>query len=138
MFQAFILSCHSTSFPWKLVWRLKVPPRVAFCPWAVSLGKILSFENLRKRGIIILDWCCMCKRCGESVDYLLHHCPMAYELWAMAFYLFRLPEYTPSPGVLSFFFSINSFVTCKKKKTTYIDNNFYLCIFNRFWGGWSI
>ena len=103
---------------------------MAFFPWAVSLGKILSFENLQKRGIIILDWCCMCKRCGESVDYLLHHCPMAYELWTMAFCLFRLPEYTPGPGVLSFVFSIKSFVTCKIYIYIYILIIISICVFS--------
>ena len=29
------------SFPWRLVWQSKVPPRVAFFPWSASLGKIL-------------------------------------------------------------------------------------------------
>jgi len=32
----------------------------------------------------------MCKRCGESVDHLLHHCPIAYELWSMVFCLFGI------------------------------------------------
>ena len=29
------------SFPWRLVWQSKVPPRVAFFSWSTSLGKIL-------------------------------------------------------------------------------------------------
>ena len=47
------LSASNSMFlPWKLVWRSKVLPRVASFSWAASLGKILSFENLRKR-----DYC---------------------------------------------------------------------------------
>jgi hypothetical protein len=65
------LSPHSSiSFPWKLIWKAKVPPRVAFFSWIASLGKALTTNNLRKRGLIILDWCCMCKRNGESVNHL--------------------------------------------------------------------
>ena len=30
------------------------------------------------------------KRCGESVDHLLLHCPIAYELWSMVFCLFGI------------------------------------------------
>ena len=30
----------------------------------------------------------MCKRCGESMDHLLLHCPIAYELWSMVFFFF--------------------------------------------------
>ena len=30
-----------------------------------------------------MDWCCMCKSNGKSVDRLLLHCPIAKELWDM-------------------------------------------------------
>ena len=32
----------------------------------------------------------MCKRCGESVDHLLLHCPIASKLWSLVFCLFEL------------------------------------------------
>ena len=32
----------------------------------------------------------MSKRCGESVDHLLFHCPIAFELWSLVFCLFGL------------------------------------------------
>ena len=32
----------------------------------------------------------MCKRCGDSVDHLLLHCPIAYEMWSMIFCLFGI------------------------------------------------
>ena len=32
----------------------------------------------------------MCKRCGESVDHVLLHCPTTYELWSMVFCLFGI------------------------------------------------
>ena len=65
------------SFPWKMVWQSKVPPRVAFFSWTAALGKILTIDNLRKRHFVVLEWCFICKRCGESVDHLLLHCPIA-------------------------------------------------------------
>ena len=34
------------SFLWKMLWQLKVPPRVAFFSWFASLGKILTAGNL--------------------------------------------------------------------------------------------
>ena len=39
---------------------------------------------------MILDWCYMCKSNGESVDHLLLHCPIVYELWSMVFTLFGI------------------------------------------------
>jgi hypothetical protein len=76
------------SFPWKSIWKTKAPPRVAFFSWTAALGKILTAENLRHRGIILVNWCCMCKVAGESVDHLLLHCTYARELWDMIFVLF--------------------------------------------------
>ncbi len=54
-------SSRNRSFPWKSIWKVKVPPRVAFFSWTAVLGKILTIDALRKRGLIIVDWCCMCK-----------------------------------------------------------------------------
>ena len=89
--KGFYLSFYPpTPFPWRLVWQSKVGPRVAFFSWSTSLGKILTTDNLRKRRIIVLDWCYMCKRCGELVDHLLLHCPVAFELWSLVFCLFGL------------------------------------------------
>ena len=69
---------------------IKVPPRVAFFSWTAALGKILTTDNLWKRHVAVLEWCFMCKRCGELVDHLLLHCSIAYELWSMVFCLFGI------------------------------------------------
>ena len=56
----FCLSLFSTldiSFPWKPMWCSKVPPMVAFFSWTISLGKILTTENLWYTGVIVVDWC---------------------------------------------------------------------------------
>jgi hypothetical protein len=57
-------------FPWKSIWHSKGPPRVACFGWTAALGKILTHDNLRKRSIVVVEWCCMCKKNGESVDHL--------------------------------------------------------------------
>ena len=33
-------------FPWKMIWKVKAPLRVAFFIWLVAWGKILTCENL--------------------------------------------------------------------------------------------
>ena len=79
-----------TSFHWRMVWQLKVPPWVVFFSWFASLVKILTADNLCKRHVIVFDWCYMCKRRGESVDHLLLHCLIASELWSLVFCLFGI------------------------------------------------
>jgi hypothetical protein len=85
-----ISSNGAGSFPWKIIWKAKVPPRVAFFSWTAASGKILTMDNLSRRGIILASWCCMCKADGESIDHLLLHCPYAKELWDMIFTLFGI------------------------------------------------
>jgi hypothetical protein len=78
--------CEGSHFPWKSVWRTQAPSRAAFFAWSAALGKILTADNLRKRKIIIVDRCYLCKRDGKTVDHLLLlHCDVASTLWNHVF-----------------------------------------------------
>ena len=87
------------SFPWKIIWKQKIPSRVAFFVWTAALGKCLTIDNLRKRKVCILDWCYMCKCSSESVSHLFLHCPVAAEVWDMVFGLFGVSWVMPSSVV---------------------------------------
>ena len=41
----------------------------------------------------------MCKRNGESIDHLLSHCPLAFDLWSMVFTLFGIHWVMPKTVV---------------------------------------
>ncbi len=47
----------SGSFPWKLFWKSRVLPRVAFFVWTVALGKFLTTDNLRRRQMVAVGLC---------------------------------------------------------------------------------
>ena len=55
------------------MWRSKIPPRITFFSWTAALGKIFTLENLWYKGVVVVDWCYMCKKSGESMNHLLLH-----------------------------------------------------------------
>jgi hypothetical protein len=69
---------------------------VAFFVWTAAHGRLLTMDNLRKRHICIVGWCCMCKSSGESTDHLLLHCDIAQGLWSLIFCLFGLHWVMPA------------------------------------------
>ena len=57
-------------FPWKSIWRVKAPPRVAFFIWTMAWGRILTCDNLMRRGYTMAGWYCMCRCDGKTMDHL--------------------------------------------------------------------
>jgi hypothetical protein len=91
------LVCHeAASFPWKGIWRVKALKRVTFFVWTAALGKILTHDNLRRRGIVVVEWYVMCKKHWESVDHLLLHCDVAWVVWSSFYSLFGVEWVMPS------------------------------------------
>jgi hypothetical protein len=92
-----VISSHgSPSFPWKGIWRTKAMPRVAFFAWTAARSKILTIDNLRRRGMIVVNRCWLCESDGETVDHLLLHCGVANALWNVILSWFGLCWVMPS------------------------------------------
>ena len=87
--------CGSTSFPWKSIWRTKAPPRVVFLAWTAAHGKIITLDNLRMRGMVMVNRCWLCEVEEESVDHLLRHCGATSVLWNAFFTWFGLSWVMP-------------------------------------------
>jgi hypothetical protein len=68
---------------------------VAFFAWMVTLGKILTLDNLCKMNIIVIEWCYMCKIGGEVINHLFLHCMVATKLWSTILQLFGVVWVVP-------------------------------------------
>ena len=85
-----IQGTQDSLFPWKGVWKPKVPKRVAFFLWTVVHGWILTLDNLMIRGRSFANWCCMFHCDGELMDHLLLHCPVTYTIWTLMLQAFGI------------------------------------------------
>ena len=52
-----------------------------FFAWEVWWGKVLTMEQLRKRGFQMASRCPLCGRAKENLDHLLLHCHSIWSLW---------------------------------------------------------
>jgi hypothetical protein len=43
-----LIDRRGVRFPWKGIWRVKAPPRVAFFVWTATWGRILTCDNLMR------------------------------------------------------------------------------------------
>ena len=77
-FYTSLLAAPLVSFPWKSIWYVKVPKRVAFFLRTGARGGLLTIDNLVKKKLPLVNWCCFCQCEEETVDHLLIHCKYAY------------------------------------------------------------
>jgi len=63
--------------------------------WTEALGNIVIHNNLRKRHVVVVEWCCMCRKSRESIDYLMLHYEVAKELWSYLLTLFGVEWVMP-------------------------------------------
>lgn len=59
------------SFPWKQIWKKKAIPRMAFLLWEVVRGKILTIDNLRRKGKVFGERVLLCQVPIEMQIHLL-------------------------------------------------------------------
>jgi hypothetical protein len=70
------------------VWDLKIPPRIQIFLWLLSQNKIMTRDNLRRRGIPKPMECSFCKE-FESVHHLFFDCLVAKQIWSLVEEVFR-------------------------------------------------
>ena len=58
--------------------------------WTAAHGRILTLDNLMRRGLSLVNRCYMCCFNEESVDHLLLHYPVAHSLWVQMLQVFGI------------------------------------------------
>ncbi|KAG9441971.1 hypothetical protein H6P81_017825 [Aristolochia fimbriata] len=92
-----LLGNPSGSSQAKLAWKMEAPPKVKMFIWSVAHNRILTRENLVRRGIPLPSLLCpLCEDKQESVDHLLLQCTMAWHIWSWFIDLFGTHWCIPS------------------------------------------
>ncbi|WMV37643.1 hypothetical protein MTR67_031028 [Solanum verrucosum] len=68
-------------WPWKQIWRIKVPHKVACFTWLLVNEAILTQDNVAKRGISLCNRCSLCGKANETVRHVFLHCNFTDQLW---------------------------------------------------------
>ena len=69
------LAFESRPFPALSVWNPLVPLKVDFFAWEASWGKVLTPDQLKKRGRPLSNKCFLCEKEEKTLNHLLVHCP---------------------------------------------------------------
>jgi hypothetical protein len=76
------LIAKNANFPCKVLWTLKLPLRIKVFCWLVIRNRILTKENLLKRGwkrVELFEFC----NDRETREHLFFLCPLANYIWNM-------------------------------------------------------
>ena len=95
-FNNFLLKAPFVFFSWQSIWCVKLPKRVSFFLGTTTRGGILTIDNLVKKNLPRVNWCCLCRCDEETVDHLLLHCKFAHALWSEVFLMFGVQWVMPS------------------------------------------
>lgn len=66
---------------WKRIWQPQLIPKIAFFLWLVIKERMLIINNLRKRGMILVNRCSLYFHEEEDISHLLIHYDYAQDIW---------------------------------------------------------
>ena len=77
-----VLDCPpQVEFPARSIWNPIIPPRLGFFAWEASWGRVLTLDQLQRRGRALANRCFLCEEKEEDINHLLLHCKKAKMLW---------------------------------------------------------
>ena len=123
-----VVELRSTvQFPRKIIWSPYVPPKVGFFfAWEASWEKVLTLDQLKRRGWTLANRFFFCLVEEESTNHILIHCTKTRVLWELLFTLFGVTWVLPYSVRETLFCWLGSFVGKKRKKAWKLA---LLCLF---------
>ena len=81
---------------WKSVWSSHYLPKVNFFSWLLLHNKVLTGDNLLKRGFNGPFWCCFCKLALETTYHLLIGYDFSKMVWGLVLHgsSFHVPTHS--------------------------------------------
>jgi len=83
--EAYWLKAPSDLLPnaqlWRKIWNLKHWPKITLFLWLVAHSRILTWDNLSKRGFVGPSMCLLCGKAQETMEHFLNSCHYTAQLW---------------------------------------------------------
>ncbi|WMV58330.1 hypothetical protein MTR67_051715 [Solanum verrucosum] len=70
-----------SSWPWKQIWKSRIPHKVSFFVWSMAKEAVRNIDNVMKRGRTLCSRCFLCGETSETVNHLFLHCKYTHHLW---------------------------------------------------------
>jgi len=101
---------------WKEVWDNPHWMKFKLFKWLVLQGKILTWDNLRKRGFVVPSRCHLCGQQEETTNHLLNKCSFTIILWHWVVDVFKQTDTNVNDIISTLinwmkFFSENEIIT---------------------------
>jgi len=74
------------------LWIWKIPMKFKLFIWLAGKGKLLTWDQLRRRGWEGPGLCPLCRQAQEDINHLLIHCHFSQEVWKNMLNYFNLPH----------------------------------------------
>ena len=85
------------------IWKAKVEPKCRFFAWTLLHKRILTADNLQKRGWPCNPVCRLCNSTPETILHLCKDCPFSREVWNKVWTGANVPLLTGSPNDISLY-----------------------------------
>ena len=122
----------SIFFLWSIIWKVWVQPKVSFFAWEATLGKVLTLDQIQKRGRSLASRCFLWHIEEESIDCFFVHCVKTRVLWELLFTLFKV-SWVPSLSIREALLGWHSSFLGKKWRKVWRAGP--LCLF---WTVWKV